>query len=97
MPGCVLLGEVVEQPCFCQEVFDELSVEVCEAEEASNVSEVAKFQPVGNGGGFSLIYADTSISWRQGLDANIETDQKTKDKGEGGARQRGQQTPELRK
>lgn len=43
--------------CFSQEVLDKLTIKVCEAEESLNISKVAGFRPIGDGGYFTVIHA----------------------------------------
>lgn len=42
---------------FSQEVLDELAIEVHKAKESPNILKVARFWPVDDGSGFTVIYA----------------------------------------
>lgn len=59
-PERVLLYKVIEQAHFTREVLNESAIEVGEAEEFLNIPEIARFQPVGDYSGFSMIYAYTT-------------------------------------
>lgn len=57
MPGHVLFGEVIEWARLSREVLDEPAIEICKAEKPLNVSKVARFWPIGDGDGFTMIHA----------------------------------------
>lgn len=44
--------------CFSWEVLDKSAVKVCKAEESSNITEVARYLLVSDGGNFALVHAD---------------------------------------
>lgn len=60
MPERVLLCKVIEWTCLSREVLNELLIEVCKPEETPDISEIARLQPVGNGGSFTVVHAYTT-------------------------------------